>query len=116
MNMNKTLVIGIACGILAQVFTFVQLQVNVKMGLMDKYPVIILLSSIPLTLLHIVAVRSMAEAFGGQLWPGRLIGFGVGIIVFTVMGMIFFGEGLTVKNFICVLLAFAIMAIQVFVK
>jgi len=114
--MNKALMVGMACGILAQVLSFIQLQVNVKMNLMDKYPVVILLSAIPIAWLHIIAVRSLATAFDGQMWPGRLIGFGVGIVVFTAMGMIFFGEGITVKNAVCVLLAFVIMAIQVFVK
>lgn len=114
-TMNKHLLAGMAFGLAAQVLTFVQLQVNVKLGLMQRYPVAILLSAIPLTWMHIKAVEHMALAFGGQLWPGRLIGFGVGIVVFTIMGMALFGEGLTVKNAICLALAVLILAIQVLV-
>lgn len=114
--MNRHLLVGFAFGLAAQILTFLQLQVNVKLGLMQRYPVAILLSSIPLTWMHIMAVQNFSLAFGGQLWPGRLIGFGVGIIVFTIMGMAIFGEGMSAKNAACIALALCIMAIQIFVK
>lgn len=114
--MNRHLLIGMALGLVAQVLAFIQLQVNVKMGLMQKYPVVILLSAIPLTWLHIKAIEHMTLAFGGQLWPGRLIGFGVGIVVFTLMGMVLFGEHMSAKNAVCLALAMCILLIQVFVK
>jgi multidrug transporter EmrE-like cation transporter len=61
-------------------------------------------------------VNYFIEAFDGQIWPSRLIGFGVGVIVFTLMSIYLFKEPLNAKNAICLGLGFIIVLIQLFYK
>ena len=49
----------------------------------------------------------------GAFWNMRVAGFGIGTIVFGVMAWMFKGEIPTLKTFICLLLAAAIILIQV---
>ena len=107
---------GFIFGILGQVLSFLQMQGNIKYGWFDKYPIIILLSAIPTTWLYINSVESFVNHFDGQLWPSRLIGFGIGIVVFVSLSMILFKEPITIKTFICLLLAASILSIQIFWK
>jgi hypothetical protein len=52
----------------------------------------------------------------GQLWPGRIIGFSIGILVFTIMSILLFGEGINSKTGICLFLSILILLIQIFWK
>ncbi len=49
----------------------------------------------------------------GAFWNMRLAGFGIGTIIFGVMAWWLIGEIPTLKTFICLLLAAAIILIQV---
>ena len=49
----------------------------------------------------------------GAFWNMRLAGFGIGTIVFGVMAWSLIGEVPTIKTFVCILLAIAIILIQV---
>ena len=49
----------------------------------------------------------------GAFWNMRLAGFGIGTIVFGIMAWIFIGEIPTIKTMISILLAVAIILIQV---
>ena len=46
----------------------------------------------------------------------RLIGFGIGIIIFVVLSMLLFKEPLTLKTLTCLLLAASILLVQIFWK
>jgi hypothetical protein len=56
------------------------------------------------------------DAFDGQIWPGRLIGFAVGAMVFAIMSVIIFGEAISLKTGVSLLLAIGILCIQLFWK
>jgi hypothetical protein len=113
--MNRLLV-GIFYGILGQVLSFLQLQGSIKYGWYAKYPIIVLLSSIPATWLYLKSVEAFVEMFNGELWPSRLIGFGIGIIIFVTLSMILFKEPLTLKTLTCLMLAASILLVQIFWK
>jgi hypothetical protein len=113
--MNRLLV-GIFFGILGQVFSFMQLQGSIKYGWYQKYPIVILLSSIPAAWFYIKSVENLVGWAGGELWPSRLIGFGIGIIVFVTLSLILFKEPITLKTLICLLLAVSILLVQMFWK
>ena len=110
------LIKGILWGIVGQISSFMQLQGSVKYGWFTKYPLLILLSSIPSTYLYIKSVENLVAWGGGQLWPSRLIGFGIGIIIFVTLSMILFKEPLSWKTLTCLLLAAAILCVQIFWK
>ena len=54
--------------------------------------------------------------FDGMLWPTRFVGFGAGIIVYAFLVSYVFNEGINLKTFISLLLATALICIQVLWK
>ena len=114
--MFSNLVIGILYGILGQVLSFFQLQGSVKWNWFEKYPILVLLSSLPSTYFYIKSVESLVHWGNGELWPSRLIGFGIGIIIFVSLSWILFKEPITLKTMTCLLLAVSILLIQIFWK
>jgi hypothetical protein len=113
--MNR-LLLGIFFGTLGQVFSFMQLQGSIKYGWYQKYPILILLSSIPAAWFYIKSVEYLVGWAGGELWPSRLIGFGIGIIIFVILSLILFKEPITLKTLTCLLLAVSILLVQMFWK
>jgi multidrug transporter EmrE-like cation transporter len=113
--MNK-LLLGIVYGFLAQVITFLQLQGNIKWNWYQRFPVLVLATAIPISWLFIKSVESFVIAFDGEIWPSRLIGFAIGIIVFASMSYFLFKEPVTTKTFVCLMLACCILAVQIFWK
>jgi hypothetical protein len=115
MSLTKVLIATIVM-ILGQIGSFMQLQGAIKYGWYEKYMWVILLSSVPISYLYIVAVRMYVEGFGGQIWPSRLIGFALGIMVFTLMSIFLFNEHMTTKTAVCLTLSFLVVLIQLFWK
>jgi hypothetical protein len=107
---------GMLYGVIAQILTFLQLQGNIKYGWFQKYPVIMLLGAMPISYLFIKSVEFLVKAYDGQMWPSRLIGFGIGAIVFTVLSWYLFKEPFGLKTAVCMMLATAILLIQIFWK
>jgi hypothetical protein len=107
---------GILFGILGQIGSFLQFQCSFKYGWMDKFPWLILLLGMPITWLYVKSTHNLIAAFEGSMWPSRVIGFGIGVIVFMLMSTILFKESITPKTFICILLAIVIIMIQIFYK
>jgi|TARA_B100000035_G_C20846419_1_gene485423 hypothetical protein len=67
---------------------------------------------IPIGYLFFLATRLSYEYFGFT-WNIRMIGFGIGTVVFGIMSYLFLREIPTVKTIICLLLALSIILIQV---
>lgn len=107
---------GFLFGVLGQVCSFMQLQGSVKYGWYERYPIIILLTSIPAGWFYIKSVESLVMWGDGQLWPSRLIGFGIGIIVFVTLSWLLFREPVTPKTLVCLLLAISILLVQILWK
>lgn len=110
------LILGILFGTLAQILVFFQIQGSLKYQFLQDYKWLVLLSGIPITWLFIESMKYIYQWSDGQLWPGRLIGFSIGIVVFTAMSIILFGEGISVKTGICLVLSVLILLIQIFWK
>ena len=110
------IIYGIIYGLLGQIGSFMQLQGAMKYGWYQKYLWLVLIASIPLSWLYIKSVGHFIKAFDGQLWPSRLIGFGLGIIVFSAMSHLMFKEPFSPKTLVCVGLGLTIIAIQIIWK
>jgi hypothetical protein len=108
--------IGFGFGVLAQIFTFIQLQGQFKWQWFKDHPYLVSFMGIPISLLYLGSVKYLVEHFEGQLWPSRLIGFSIGAMVFSYMAHSWFQEPFTLKTLICLGLAFAIMGVQIFWK
>ena len=103
-------------GLLGQIGSFMQLQGAMKLGWYPKYFWPVLLMSVPLSWLYIKSVEHFVAAFEGQLWPSRLIGFGLGITIFSIMSHFLFKEPLTPKTLVCIGLGVTIILIQILWK
>ena len=112
MNLIK----GMLLGLVAQILTFIQLQGNIKWGLLSKYPIMTLMVSIPMAWLFMKSVEYFVVAYNGEIWPSRLIGFAIGIIVFATMSVLMFKEPITAKTFVCLILACFILGVQILWK
>ena len=71
-------------------------------------------SSISYVLIY--ATRFMVEHFDGLLWPGRFIGFALGISSYALMTWYFMGEGINLKTLTSLILATGIICVQIFWK
>lgn len=66
--------------------------------------------------LLILGTRYIVTYFGGLLWPGRFIAFGLGIVSFSVLTWYYLGEGLSTKTIISLGLAVVLVLIQILWK
>lgn len=113
--MNK-LIISTLLYLMAQALVWFQINGQFIWVWFKDHPLILSLFGIPISYLYIVANQYAFEAFGGTLWPGRLLGFGLGMFVFAICANIFLGEGLNTKTIISLILACVLVCIQVFYK
>jgi hypothetical protein len=115
MNIPK-IIIGLILCTIGQIFSFMQLQASVKFGWDKRYMYLLLLVSVPISWIYIKSVNYFINGFDGLIWPSRILGFGVGIIVFTTMSYFIFKEPFTLKNGLSLLLAFVIILVQLYMK
>jgi multidrug transporter EmrE-like cation transporter len=107
---------GILYNVIAQILTFFQLQGQLKYDFLKNNMWFTIIIGAPLSLLYILSVRHLVAAYNGQLWPSRLIGFGTGVIIFTIMSYFIFKEPLSLKTLACLGLGVCIILIQIFWK
>ena len=110
------IVYGILYGLLGQVGSFMQLQGAMKLGWYPKYFWPMMLLSVPLSLAYVKSVEHFIAAFNGQIWPSRLIGFGLGILTFSILSYYMFKEPFSLKTLVCIGLGITIILIQILWK
>ena len=101
---------------IVQVITWFQLNGQFVWPWFKNNPLILCLFGIPISLLYIEDTRLGFIAFDGLIWPGRLLGFAMGILTFAICANMFMGEGLNTKTIISLILATILTLIQVFWK
>jgi hypothetical protein len=107
---------GFIFGTIAQVITFIQLQGQLKIEWLKNNMWFGILMGMPISYLFMLSVKYLVTAYDGQIWPSRLIGFGIGVTVFTGMSFLMFNEHLTSKTLTCLGLGVIIILIQIFWK
>jgi len=107
---------GFMFGLIAQVLTFLQLQGQMKIEWFKNNTFLVACMGIPISLLFMYSVRNFVGAYNGAIWPSRLIGFGIGVVVFTIMSYFMFKEPLTPKTLTCLGLGLGIILIQILWK
>jgi len=112
MNLLK----GFIYGLIAQVITFLQLQGQLKYNILKNNTWFVVLLGLPISYLFMISVKHFVAAYDGQIWPSRLIGFGIGVVVFSLMSNWLFKEPLTPKTLICLGLGSLIVLIQILWK
>ena len=107
---------GFIFGLLAQILTFLQLQGQIKYEFLKNHLWFTLAMGIPISLLFMLSVRNLVIAYDGEIWPSRLIGFGIGVVTFALMSYFMFKEPITLKTLICLGLGVCIILVQIFWK
>ena len=100
----------------AQCVAWMQMNAPILWSSFNRYKWLLMLLGIPVTWMFMSATRYAVTGFDGNLWPGRILSFVTGIITFTALTWFLKGEAVTIKTTICLVLAFAILLIQVFWK
>lgn len=114
--MNKNLVIALCIIVIAQCLTFLQLQGQFISEWMRKNTLLVSLLGIVISYSLLKFTHYCALAFDGQVWPGRLIGFAIGVMVFTVGSKFLLEESVNAKTAICLVLSAMILLVQIFWK
>ena len=114
--MNKALLLTILYYLGAHLLTWFQLNGQFIWSWFKDHPFILSLFGIPISLGYIWATKFAFTAFDGTLWPGRLIGFAMGIMSFAMLTNYFMGEGISTKVIVSLILAVTLVLIQVFWK
>ena len=70
----------------------------------------------PISYVLIIATKFIVAGFDGLLWPGRLMGFGSGMIVMAILTWCMLGEGISTKTLVSLALAITLVMLQVFWK
>ena len=72
--------------------------------------------AVPISYAFIIATKYVVGYFDGQLWPGRFIGFATWMVAFAVLTSVYMNEGINSKTAISLVLATALVSIQIFWK
>ena len=111
------LLAGVGLFLLGQILIWYQTNGQFKWEWCAKNPfAMALIFSIPISFAFIVATKYVVGYFDGQLWPGRFIGFATGIMSFAILTSFYMNEGINAKTAISLVLATALVAIQILWK
>jgi len=116
MNKLQTVFFIFTIYTLSQVFTFYQLQGHLWNKWIKDHPFLMSLLGLPIGYLTILASREMVSLFSGHTWPNRIIGFVLGVFVFSIMAWLILKEPITTKTMVCLALCFSVLCIQLFWK
>ena len=109
-------VLGVLYGVIGQVLSFIQLQAGIKWGWNIKFGWALIFLGLPISWSFMKSVHNFILAFDGEIYPSRILGFAVGIVVFGIMGWVLFREGISAKTGVCLLLSLVIILIQILWK
>ena len=113
--MNKNILYATLLYVIGQSMVWFQSNGQFMWPFFKKYPLFIALAGVPISYLFIQGTRMSYFGFG-TLWPGRMIGFAVGVIIFSILSQYFMNESINTKTMLCLMLAVGIICIQIFMK
>jgi hypothetical protein len=114
--MNKALLYTILIFTITQIAVWYQTNGQFISDWFKNNSFILSLFGVPISFGYIYATKYAFEAFDGILWPGRLLGFALGMIIFAILTNSYLGEGITPKVVVSLVLALMLVLIQVFWK
>ena len=114
--MNKSIFIAFILFFVAQTMIWYQTNSQFLSNWAKERPLLIACMGVPISYILIYATKYVVAGFDGLLWPGRLVGFGTGMIVMAILTYCYMGEGITTKTLISLVLATTLVFIQVFWK
>ena len=111
---NVSLLIrGTILFLIGQILVYYQINGQFLTDWIKQHPMTMSLMGIPISYVYIYATKDLVEAFDGDLWPQRLIGFSMGMIAFAFLTWVHFQQPITLKTAVTLALATAIVVIQI---
>ena len=101
---------------IAQIIIWFQLNGQFIWPWVKENPFLISLIGLPISYILIIATEYIVAGFDGLLWPGRFMAFGLGIVSYAILTSYFMGEGINYKIMTSLILATAIICVQLFWK
>lgn len=112
----RELIVGSFLFLLGQTLVWYQINGQFISDWIKQNPWLMSLLGVPISYIYILATKHTVDAFSGELWPQRLIGFSMGMIAFAILTYIHLNEALTPKTGVTLALALGIVLIQIFWK
>ena len=112
--LNNNILIGIILFVITHIIIWFQVNGQFIWTWAKDNPWTMSLLGFPISYVLIIATKFIVAGFDGLLWPGRLIGFGSGMIVMALFTWYFLGEGLNTKTLASLLIATGLVCVQVF--
>ena len=114
-NISK-LIQGTLLFLIGQVLVWYQINGQFISDWVKERPLVMSLMGVPISFVYIYATQYLVEAFDGDMWPQRLIGFSMGMIAFAFLTWLHLNQGITLKTGITFTLAITIVLIQILWK
>ena len=112
----RSVAIGVGVFLFVHILTWFQLNGQFFSEWFRNNNFILALFGIPISYLYIYGTRYCYSGFNGLLWPGRFIGFAVGMVVFSLLTSFIMNEGITGKTGISLILSLALVSVQILWK
>jgi len=112
----QSILLGALFLLMAHIIVFFQINGQFLWKWFSNNELKVALIGTPISLLFLWGTKHIVEGFNGELWPGRFIGFGLGMIIYALLLHYFFNEGINAKTAISLLLSTALVLIQILWK
>ena len=112
----SNLLIAILFFTIGHIFTWFQLNGQFIWPWFKNNSVVVAILGIPVSLCFILATKFCVTAFDGVFWPGRFLGFSIGILLYGFLVHMFFHEGINLKTAVSLVLCVGLILIQVLWK
>jgi len=113
----RNLIYGIILFIVGQSMIWFQTNGQFVWPWFKRNPVLIaLIGGSTISYMFIIATKYVAEYYDGQLWPGRFIGFAMGMVSFGILTYFIMDEPLNQKTIISLSLSVLLICVQLFWK
>ena len=110
------LLIGVSLLVCVYVVGWYQLHGQFISSWFKKYEYLLIFLSVPNTYVSIRAIKMISDHFHGQVWPNRMLTFGIGLIMFTILTHLYFDEKLNLKTLTLIALSALIVILQIYWK
>ena len=114
--LNNSVVIGLLLYFVTHIIIWFQVNGQFIWEWAKDHPWTMSVLGFPISYVLIIATKYIVTGFDGLLWPGRLMGFGSGMIVMAILTWCILGEGISTKTLVSLVLATTLVFIQVFWK
>ena len=114
--MNNSVIIGLLLYFVTHIIIWFQVNGQFIWCWAKENPMLMSILGFPISYVLIIATKYIVAGFDGLLWPGRLIGFGSGMIVMAILTWCMLGEGMSNKTLVSLFLATTLVFIQILWK